>query len=294
MATYGQMFRMRLLDQRSRLEFHYPSNGGEDTIVFIPFYENPVITENQAATYVDYNPVGRAGSLFAYTGSKSRKLKVSTTFTLPHLEMHEMGINRFMRVFAGAGKESEKLLFTQFSKYSPKPKPGDGNTSLSFALEKQYAKILESYGGSLDNLSVDGIIGDAQSTFDTMVPTERNNVIDTLLFFVTILRTSIVNKATNPLLGPPLVRLTFGTLYQSIPCVCKSYSISWEESAGYDLDTLTPRRLKVDLDLEEARVGNFGTYDPGVYTSRDNIAGWESAVNAPYTIDPLQLGGLTE
>lgn len=294
MSSYGQMFRMRLLDQRARLEFHYPpSNGGEDTIVFIPFYENPVITESQAANFAEYNPVGRAGSMYAYTGAKSRKLKVATTFTLPHLEMHEMGINRFMRVFAGAGAEAEKLLFTQYSKYSAKPKPGDGNTSLSFALSKEYYKILESYGGSLADVTVEGIAGDAQSTFDSMVPHERHNAIDTLLFFITILRTSITNKATNPLLGPPLCRLTFGSLYQSIPTIVKNFSIAWEEQAGYDLESLTPRRLKISLDLEEARIGNFGKYDPGVFTSRDNLTGWESAINAPYTTDPLQLGGLT-
>ena len=294
MATYGQMFRMRLLDQRARLEFHYPSDGTEDVIVFIPFYENPVITESQSANFVDYYPVGRAGGMYAYTGAKSRKFKVATTFTLPHLEMHEMGINRFMRVFAGAGKEAEKLMFTQFSKYSPKAKPGDGNTSLSFALEKEYAKLKDSYGGSLAGLADEGLLGNAQSTFDSMVPHERNNVIDTLLFFITILRTSVANKATNPLLGPPLVRLVFGTMYQSIPCVCKNFDISWEENAGYDLDTLTPRRLKINLQLEEVRIGDFGTYDPGVFAERDNLAGWESAINAPYTTDPLKLGGLTQ
>ena len=73
----------RYLEERSRLEFHYPTG---DIIVFIPIYENPEITESKTANLVEYNPLGRSGSLFAYTGAKSRKIKLELKYTLPHLQ----------------------------------------------------------------------------------------------------------------------------------------------------------------------------------------------------------------
>ena len=109
------------------------------------------------------------------------------------------------------------------------------------------------------------------------------------IFFMNIFRTSVDNDAKNPLFGPPLVRLTHGTMYQSIPCVCKNYSIEYVEEAGYDLETLTPRQIKISLDLSEVRVGDFGEFNPAQITTRDNLAGWEAVTNDPLTTDPGQL-----
>ena len=116
--------------------------------------------------------------------------------------------------------------------------------------------------------------------------TVDDKVIDTLLFFVALFRTATTNNVENPVRGPPILRLTFGTMYQSVPCICKSYNLSWEEEAGYDLHTLTPRRLAINLELEELRSGNFGTYSPNDFIARNNLTGWESAIAAPFTTDP--------
>jgi len=287
--SYYKLFRKRFLSERSRIEFHY--GGKENKIVFLPFYENPVIKESQQATYAEYNPVGRSGSLYAYMGAKSRTLKVDMTYTLPHLAMHEMGINRFMRVFANNGPESEKALFTQSSDYSANPKPGDANKSLALAVKKEYYNLRNEGNSNVVGPQLEDLGGNTQAILASMAPTEMTNVIDTLLFFMAVLRTSVVNKATDPMQGPPLLRLTFGTLYQSVPCICKSYNISWDEGSGYDLDTLTPRKIRIQLTLNELRVGDFGEYEPAVFLDRDNLTGWESAVNSPYTIDPLPVAG---
>tara|TARA_R110002051_G_scaffold1143_8_gene5820 strand:+ start:3169 stop:4203 length:1035 start_codon:yes stop_codon:yes gene_type:complete len=307
--TYGDIFGNRFLDQRSRIEFHYPGGwgeSGEDIITFIPFYENPEIKESQTANYVEYNPIGRGGSLFAYTGTKSRKFKVSLTFTLPHLAMHPMGIERFMRVFVGASKESKKLLFTVWSNYSNVANVGDVSHSLAAEVASIYDKLLdERYTRDLQTIATDGrsqtpaeaLASDAlfaDAAFKNLSFSnnkEFNEVVDTLLFFIAVLRTSVVNKVTNPMQGPPLLRLNFGTLYQSVPCICKNYNLSWEEKAGYDLATLTPRRIKIDLTLDEVRVGSGMKYEPGNFSKRDGLTGWESAIASPYTTDPLNLGG---
>ena len=286
MTSYHNLFKARLFSERNRIIFEYPpTSDGTDMIVFLPFYENAKITESQTANFAEYNPVGRAGSLYAYTGASSRKIKVKMIFTLPHLAMHDMGIDKFMRVFKGQGDEAAKLLFTSKSKYSSKAKPGDANKSLSVAVEKMYNFLVE------EELATNYIPAEALEAIQNMGFTERHKVLDTLLFFIAMLRTSVTNNATNPLQGPPLLRLVYGTLYQSVPCVCKSYNINWDEHAGYDVTTTTPRRIEVSLNLEEVRVGDFSQYDPATMLKRDNLTGWESAINSPHTTDPLPAAG---
>lgn len=102
--------------------------------------------------------------------------------------------------------------------------------------------------------------------------------IDLIVYWVNIVRSSVVNNADNPLYGPPIIRLNHGIMYQDIPCICTSYSISHEEEAGYDLRTLLPRKIMISLRLEEVRAGNYKKFDPTNAISRDNLAGWESVV----------------
>ena len=282
----------RILEQRARLEFHYPDG---ETILFVPIYENPKIVETATATYVEYNPLSRAGSLFTYTGTKSRKLKMDLIYTLPHLMNYDMGIDKFRRIFSGNSDESKKLMFTQYSnqaKTAP-PAPGSSGNSISTEIDRIYwtiraqAMSVEDLALELDLLGVTA--ANAEEELERLTPTQRNVMVDTLLFFVALFRSSVLNNAKNPMQGPPLVRLNFGTLYQSVPCIVKNYNLTWEESAGYDLHTLTPRQLKISLDLQEVRVGDFLDYQPGVFRARDNLTGWESCIDDPYTTDPQLL-----
>ena len=296
--SYGQMFRARLLAERSRLEFHY---GGADVpIIFLPFYENPVITESQAASYAEYNPIARGGSLFSYLGSKSRKFKVEFYYTIPHLAFHDMGINRFLRVFGGNSPEAKKAMFKGTQEYTPTVKPGDSNKSLAVAQNQLYLYLRNlqvspsNTPGSDENYleKLGSLIGSTiQSVIALVGRSELNRVIDTLLFFVGVIRTSVVNNSNNPMLSPPIVRITHGTMYQSVPTICKNYSISFVEEAGYDLETLTPNRVKIQMQLEEVRVGDFGEYQPATLIARDNLTGWESAIASPFTTDPLPAEG---
>jgi hypothetical protein len=305
--TYQTMFQNRYLSQRARLEFHYPFAGenGEDIIAFLPFYENPEITESQTANYAEYNPVGRSSSMFAYTGSKSRKFKVKITFTLPHLAMHDMGISRFMRVYSGDSKKAKKSLFVG----DPSERGGvDVPLSLTSEVSKAYwelynrpevnknlAASLEAmqpvpalpFGQIPTNITLESL---AVLDDNIQIPTgERDKIIDTMLFFIALLRTSVVNNAEDSIQGPPLIRLNFGTLYQSVPCICKNYNLKWEEKAGYHVESLTPRQLVVDLTLNEVRIGNFGKYMQANFANRDNLAGWESVIDHPFTTNPMNL-----
>ena len=106
-------------------------------------------------------------------------------------------------------------------------------------------------------------------------------------WWVNLIRSSVLNNQKNLMEGPPVIRLTHGPLYQNIPCICKSYNVSYEEVAGMDRDTLLSRRIKVDMDLEEFRAGNFGDYKYRADEEliRDNVAGWEAIIEYS-TTDP--------
>ncbi len=69
-------------------------------------------------------------------------------------------------------------------------------------------------------------------------------------------------------------------MYEDVPCICKDYNISYNEAAGYDMETLLPRQIKVSMKLEEFRAGNFEKFDATSTRAldRDNNAGWESVV----------------
>jgi hypothetical protein len=205
--------------------------------------------------------------------------------------MFDMGIYRFQRVFTNATQDSQKAMFFLDPN---KKKPGDAPNSLSLEVEKQYW-ILRGWAETSENLAEEALAGlqgasNLAQTLESMTPNQRHAALDSLLFFIALFRTSVTNKADNPIFGPPLVRLTFGAMYQSVPCIVKSYNISWDENAGYDMETLTPRRVKITMQLQEVRVGNMGKYDPAQYLERDNIAGWESATSNWYTTDPLEYG----
>ena len=107
----------------------------------------------------------------------------------------------------------------------------------------------------------------------------KYRIIDLIIYWTNIIRSSVVNYSKNPIYGPPVIRLNHGILYQNIPCICTDYSIDYNEAAGYDLDTLLPRQIKVNLKLEEIRTGDFGEFAPkGNPIERDNLAGWEAVV----------------
>jgi hypothetical protein len=337
---------------RETVDHSLDTIGANGVIVFIPFYENPVITESQTANYVEYNPVSRSSSLFTYTGAKSRKFKVSMTFTLPHLAQHEMGISRFLRNYVteegdhkkagffkfkdmldfygggAAGKltgfqslsrevtkiywnlynedelEQNKMGakrpgFEQSIPWSRRPwhlpsdqdyikAVGQGSISVAEAVdskafieeENRQSKLYRE--NAVESMLDDNIIANTDRPID--------DVLDTLLFFTAVLRTSVTNKSTNPMDGPPIVRLNFGTLYQSVPCICRSYNLKWEEKAGYDVESLTPRQLIISLTLDEVRTGSG--YEQATFGKRDSLTGWESViggVNDYTTTDPMNF-----
>lgn len=107
---------------------------------------------------------------------------------------------------------------------------------------------------------------------------KRLKTVDMIVYWVNIVRASMLNNALDTSLGPPIVRIRHGVMYQDVACICTDYSIKHDESAGHDIRTLLPRMLNVSMTLEEVRAGDFGEFDPNDQVKKDNLAGWESVL----------------
>ena len=286
-------FLNRLLPDRSKLLFYFPNPEESDqyTVVRLPFYENPQISESKRARYQDHQLISRSSNLYTYLGADSRKLDLSFNLTLPHIQeeyANKNVINRSVNLKA-KGTSYDKLLFLN---------PG-GTESLtnkaSFKLADNYRQLQRGLASDSTVQSFKaGFTADSALLSPTTGQVERRKYASIINYWINIIRSSVVNNSNNPVYGPPIIRLRHGIMYQDVPCICKDYSISIDETAGYDAETLLPRLIKVRMNLEEFRAGDFGEFDPNSNNpfERDNLAGWE-AVLEHETADP-GLGYINE
>ena len=52
---------------------------------------------------------------------------------------------------------------------------------------------------------------------------EQQEIITIVLWWINVVRASVVNNSEEHIYGPPIVRLSHGILYDKIPCVCSDY-----------------------------------------------------------------------
>jgi len=105
------------------------------------------------------------------------------------------------------------------------------------------------------------------------------------MLMINVVRTSTLNNAKNTSLGPPTIYLNHGSMYNNIPCICTNYSLRLVSENGYDLKTMTPRRIEVSLSLSENRTGDFDAFIPFNFVKGENLAGWEAVIENR-TLDP--------
>lgn len=87
----------RGLSDRSHLTIEFPQTKDRVIRTFVPFLENPSISERGRANLNSYNLVGRAGQLFSYGGAESRKLNVSFSISLLHVLEEEPEMDNMFR-----------------------------------------------------------------------------------------------------------------------------------------------------------------------------------------------------
>lgn len=286
--------RPRLLAERSRLVFEFPTKEGKPTKRVVPFFENPVISEGQSSNVVEYNPVGRAGTVFTYTGAQSRDFSVEFQVTHEHIMDFFEGYSKYFNVLSQETNEASKQLFFLPSPVGPIAVLNPNSYTLPGGYGTSAKRLKEEYFKLLTDPSFDEAEPEDQEEFiaklEARSATGSDKALEAIIYWINLIRSSTLNHSEDPTLGPPIVRLTHGLMYQNIPCIATSYSISFDERAGYDLKTLMPRVVKVNLTLKEARFGEFLKFEHGQVgetseTSRDAVTGWESVLYPPYTID---------
>jgi hypothetical protein len=291
-----------LLEKKSFLQFEFPDEtdvAAAPRIVRLPFFEDPDIRESKSARYASYKPLSRASELFAYLGSDARTFSLTFKMTLPHI-VNLYNLNKALAVGGGGTStplEEKKKFFGEnagvegaeigpnaqaytdayFPKLGGTPIPpsigGIADAGLLVAGENEEPTEL---GFPFTRVGYD----EYRNSFSDEQLKKANDIKDILMYWIDIIRSSVYNNVLNPLFGPPIVKLTHGMMFRSIPCITTNYNISFDPNTGYDKDTMIPRVILVTMELKENRVGNYGEFDPGAINSvtSENLAGWEAVI----------------
>ncbi len=117
--------------------FFKRGEGLTPTKIKLPFYENPKLSESQTPSYTEYSPLGRSGSLYTFTGTKSREFKLSFPLTFDHIAKFGYSIAQPTKpsdkdlFFAGTSINIENDSYSHLVNYDAKNKESDDkNTQL--------------------------------------------------------------------------------------------------------------------------------------------------------------------
>jgi hypothetical protein len=290
---------MRLLELRSGLFFEYPklNRKGKNLIFFLPFFENPIIRQSKEARLISYDLINQNSTLYSHVGSQARNIDLTMTLTIPHIMRSINSIENSQRLLKTLSTETEKKRFGAKNILNPVEKEFSTNTTVAQEVVRHWRELLyEGQGGTLgvpppvdlggnpaqpwtpieQQISLDE--GVTRGDLPVNISKTALRAINSAIYILETIKTSVTSHGRNSILGPPTLRLRHGAMYVDVPCVCKSYNISVEEDAGYDLKTLLPNRISIDLELSELRGGDFTSFSPGTPVKRDNMAGWESAI----------------
>ena len=268
----------RKLQERSFLLFEYYGADGDKTIAHLPFLQNISVSEKGKANLASYNLLGRAGQLFAYGGADSRKLDLEfhiNLLHLLHLQETEGLTDRLFRTLKSTDKETDKKRFFD---------PGAGGPISPFGYGASLTtQFLNLFGENKTELvsrarSAEAHSGREIRVYGTSKSTQK--AIDISMYWLNLVRSSILNNSKNTVYGPPIVRLNHGPMYMNSPCLVEDYKISVDKESNYDVETLFPYNIKVSMSLIESRTGDFGDYKYGKHILGDNLTGWESVLES--------------
>jgi hypothetical protein len=306
---YREIVRSRKLAERSYLYFKYP-NKFQPIEFYLPFMENIEVNESQRPNYATYDLIGRAGSLYAYLGSKSREMTLKFNITLPNIidYIHNVGLspmfsNNFRVLLGFKSKSSEKEKFFKDS-LKDNQLIGSNNFDYYGQGKSDIRQVDDTFIDGKDSQSLtrsafQGIADffNSNSKQDFKIPAifangwfgsepakqypdvDMGEAVNYLMMWVNVIRTAVINNSVNTQYGPPTIYLNHGTMYNNIPCVCTGIGIKIVDNAGYELLSLAPRRVEVTMNLSENRTGDFDKFTPFDPVKGDNLTGWESIVS---------------
>lgn len=258
----------RELPERAFMVFYYPNSTGTADKRVIPFFENPEIQESQEGNWASNSPIGRNSEIFTFLGAKSRKLKVSFSLTLPHIRQT---IGRFKGSILNKHKGFDKLRLKNESKANEKEKKDNPEDILK---------------------SMPKLEGDSRNKGRMTRELKDDKDMRAVVMLTNIVRTSVLNNASSPNLGPPTIALNFGPLYQNQKFICEGYDITYDNDAGYDMKSLLNRKINITLQLREIRKGTWQVgFEDYKYatTTGDHPVGWEAVIDGEGVMDPGTL-----
>jgi hypothetical protein len=314
------VFVPRLLPERSFLFYSYPQLSGKKNIEFyLPMLENITVREQQTPRLGQINLLGRSGNLFTFQGANSRSFDVKFSFNLDHIAhyVHEVGLpeinffdeptrpqfNKFKN------KTEFKLSYSQEAIRRAREFLNDTYLK-NFSPTDNIKGLEDEKRRDLGNIIINQLItGREQTIFEDInsriinardtsvrsyykVTSRQHLAVNYLILFLNVIRTSVIGNSSNTSLGPPTIYLNHGTMYNNIPCVCNKYSIDLKNDSTYDLASLTPKMLEINLTLLENRTGDFGNFVPFKHIQGENLAGWECVIKDG-TMDPYNYNNKT-
>ena len=280
-----ERLKSRLLPERSFLYYSYPQPGKQRDIGFyFPMFQNIAVAESQKPRFSQLEILGRSGNLFTYQGANSRTFRLQFSFNLDHinhyvseLEIPKLEFSESKNKDRWLRGTSDPITSTKFDYYNSVVGRLNLGSSDNVQFTREFGAPLGD-GETLERtLANEYLRGDPRNTKDVSV--------NVLILLLNVIRTSTIGNSSNTSLGPPTIYLNHGTMYNNIPCVCTNYSISFDETSTYEIFSLTPKTIKVMLDLSENRTGDFGKFQKFSHVKGENLAGWECVIDQG-TLDP--------
>jgi len=280
--------------------FEYPSLKAKEQqlVFFLPFFENPEITENRQSRLVEYDVINRGSTYFAHVGAKARTFSLRFNLTLDHILNSISAVQNSQTLIQSVFSDREKDKFSPktLTPFETENERGKRVNAVEQTIRQWQERVADEYQpelqgevigtpgfgvgvGGFEGPPADGEIQPLPNEVSFNMSKEARSMMNTLIFILDIIRTAGMSNQTKTALGPPIIRLRHGAAYRDVPCILRTESINIVEEAGYDLKTLIPKRFSVNLELAEVRMGDFSKFSPGVPIKRDNMAGWESVID---------------
>lgn len=243
----------QLLDLSSRgsliVNYGGPEGPPDGDVVFIPFYENPTIEEENEAKYTTRNIFGRNSPLRNFVGAGPRKFSVTIPYTLDHLGSFDYSRIYKQINFSEKMNKSMKDYLKDVIGAEENERAVRANEGFLGNASRQVDNFIDKYGRI--ELSKEGIEKKYQQLFGDNPEDRGAQLLGAYFAILEVVRSLVLTSNLEPWRKPPVVRLKFGDWMDNIQCITTGYSIEMDEAAGYDVNTLLPRRILYNLDLEE-------------------------------------------
>jgi len=311
MAFFGKATRIdNLLQERSKLIFEFPTTESHATLDRVcPFFENPIISEKKTANLVKYDVLGRTSNPLGFTGAKSKQISVEFNMTLPHIvymatnelfaqvpvamtkleKKQEFFNKKTLELDAkttGSTYERKRDLFLQklngFEGGAQETSRRAGTNALVAAQTGPLGRMIANAVAANNSTPEVDLAIDLQAYSKTGI---FHQALDMMLFWISLIRMSTLTSRQQPTLGPPIIRINHGPLYNNIATVAESYSINVAEEAGYDIVSLLPNRVTIQLNLIEIQ-RNADVRDRTNVLHMDVVKGWDDLLRYDPALGP--------